>query len=102
MPWLLSTAVPGPPHDYTRSRQLHAIQHYLESATWEQLLQPGPFLLAGDQQIPVSCQQEHSLLNSGQHALDNSVPLLQQLQFPLQHRWRENLGQVSQLRYQLL
>lgn len=61
-------------------------------AAGQQVLEPGAFLLAGNEKIIVSSEQEDSLLDVGQQGLHHLVALLQQLQLPLQHRWREDLG----------
>ena len=61
-------------------------------ATWQQLLEPGPLLLAGNEEIVVGSEQEDSLLDLGKQRLYHLVALLQQLQLPLQHCWWKNLG----------
>ena len=71
-------------------------------AAWQQILEPGALLLAGNQEIVVGSEQEDSLLDFRKQGLHHLIALLQELQLPLQHcRWK-NLGQVAQLGYQLL
>ena len=75
---------------------------HLMPAAWQQVLESRPLFFAGDEQVVVSSEQEDPLLNLRQQRLHHAVALLQQLQLPLQRCWRQDLGQVAQLRYQLL